>query len=158
MKHSLLFCLLAIAFMACSKTQQNDEVIRITDEDLFSQCFVICDTDSDGIVTKAEAENAKLLVLDKGGRLNIIEDYAFLQYFPNLEALSVGNTPLELIDLSANPLLKQLNLQNALWIKTLVLAPDCNPEMLYPSGVESVEIIYGMKYMRKLQRKYHGEN
>ena len=140
MKHSLLFCLLAIAFMACSKTQQNDEVIRITDEDMFSQCFANCDTDGDGVVTKAEAENATLLILDKGGRLNIIEDYAFLQFFPNLEALSVGNTPLETIDLSANPHLKQLNLQNALWIKTLILAPDCNPEILYPYGVESVTI------------------
>lgn len=141
MKKTILFSLLALACMACSKTQQNDEVIRITDEDLFSQCFVDCDADSDGIVTIAEAENVKLLALDKGGRLNIIEDYTFLQFFPNLEALSVGNTPLEIIDLSANPLLKQLNLQNALWIKTLVLAPDCNlEEILYPYGVESVEV------------------
>ena len=107
---------------------------------MFSQCFANCDTDGDGIVTKAEAENATLLALDKGGRLNIIEDYAFLQSFPNLEALSVGNTPLETIDLRANPHLKQLNLQNALWIKTLILAPDCNPEILYPYGVESVNI------------------
>ena len=145
MKKVILFSLLALACTACGKQPQNDEVIRISDEDIFSQCFVDCDADSDGIVTIAEAENVKLLALDKGGRLNIIEDYAFLQYFPNLEALSVGNTTLELIDLSANPLLKQLNLQNALWIKTLVLAPDCNPEMLYPSGVESVEIIYGKK-------------
>ena len=140
MKHSLLFCLLAFACIACGKQTQNDEVIRISDEDMFSQCFANCDTDGDGIVTTAEAENAKLLVLDKGGRLNIIEDYAFLQNFPNLEALSVGNTPLETIDLSANPHLKQLHLQNALWIKTLILAPDCNPEILYPYGVESVNI------------------
>lgn len=140
MKHSLLFCLLAIAFMACSKTQQNDEVIRITDEDLFSQCFVDCDADSDGIVTIAEAEAAKVLILDKGGRLNIIEDYTFLRSFPNLEALSVGNTTLELIDLSGNPHLKQLNLQNALWISKIILAPDCNPEILYPAGTDSVTI------------------
>ena len=141
MKKTILFSLLALACMACSKTQQNDEVIRITDEDLFSQCFVDCDADSDGIVTIAEAENVKLLALDKGGRLNIIEDYTFLQYFPNLEALSVGNTTLELIDLSANPLLKQLNLQNALWIKTLILAPNCHlEEILYPYGVDSVDI------------------
>ena len=141
MKKTILFSLLALACMACSKTQQNDEVIRITDEDLFSQCFVDCDADSDGIVTIAEAENVKLLALDKGGRLNIIEDYTFLQFFPNLEALSVGNTPLEIIDLSANPLLKQLNLQNALWIKTLILAPNCHlEEILYPYGVDSVDI------------------
>lgn len=140
MKHSLLFCLLAIAFMACSKTQQNDKVIRITDEDLFSQCFTICDADSDGIVTAAEAEAAKVLILDKGGRLNIIEDYTFLRSFPNLEALSVGNTTLETIDLSGNPHLKQLNLQNALWISKIILAPDCNPEILYPAGTDSVTI------------------
>ena len=140
MKKTILFSLLALACMACSKQKADEAVIRITDEDLFSQCFVDCDADSDGIVTIAEAENVKLLVLDKGGRLNIIEDYAFLQSFPNLEALSVGNTPLETIDLRANPHLKQLNLQNALWIKTLILAPDCNPEILYPYGVESVNI------------------
>ena len=141
MKHSLLFCLLAIACIACSKTQKADEaVIRITDEDMFSQCFTICDADSDGIVTAAEAEAAKVLILDKGGRLNIIEDYSFLSHFPSLEALSIGNTTLETIDLSANPHLQQLNLQNALWIKTLVLAPDCNPEIFYPQGVESVNI------------------
>lgn len=141
MKKTILFSLLALACMACSKVPQNDEIIRITDEDMFSQCFVDCDTDGDGIVTSAEAENAKLLVLDKGGRLNIIENYAFLQFFPNLEALSVGNTPLETIDLSANPHLKQLNLQNALWIKTLILAPECHlEEILYPYGIDSVDI------------------
>lgn len=140
MKKTILFSLLALACMACSKTQPNNEIIRITDEDLFSQCFAICDTDSDGIVTIAEAENVKLLALDKGGRLNIIEDYAFLRSFPNLEALSVGNTTLETIDLSGNPLLKQLNLQNALWVSKIILAPDCNPEIFYPQGVESVNI------------------
>ena len=60
--------------------------------------------------------------------------------FLNLEALSVGNTTLETIDLSANPHLQRLNLQNALWINTLILAPDCNPEILYPQGIDSVTI------------------
>lgn len=141
MKKVILFSLLALACMACSKTQKADEaVIRITDEDMFSQCFTICDADSDGIVTVAEAEAAKVLILDKGGRLNIIEDYAFLRSFPNLEALSVGNTTLETIDLSGNPLLKQLNLQNALWVSKIILAPDCTPEILYPAGIDSVII------------------
>ena len=141
MKKTILFSLLALACVACSKTQKADEaVIRITDEDMFSQCFTICDTDSDGIVTVAEAEAAKVLILDKGGRLNIIEDYAFLRSFPNLEALSVGNTTLETIDLSGNPHLKQLNLQNALWVSKIILAPDCNPEILYPAGIDSVTI------------------
>jgi hypothetical protein len=137
----ILFSLLALACVACSKTQKTDDVvIRIIDEDMFSQCFTDCDTDGDGIVTKAEAENAKILVLDRGGRLNIIEDYTFLRAFPNLEALSVGNTTLETIDLSANAHLQRLNLQNALWINTLILAPDCNPEILYPQGIDSVTI------------------
>ena len=141
MKKVIFISLLALAFIACSKTQKTDDaVIRITDEDMFSQCFTICDTDSDNIVTIAEAENAKVLILDRGGRLNIIEDYAFLSSFPNLEALSVGNTTVEEIDLSNNPHLKQLNLQNALWISKIILAQDCDPEILYPQGVERVVI------------------
>ena len=140
MKKTILFSLLALACMACSKQKADEAVIRITDEDMFSQCFTICDADSDGIVTVAEAEAAKVLILDKGGRLNIIEDYSFLSHFPSLEALSIGNTTLETVDLSANPHLQQLNLQNALWIKTRVLAPDCNPEILYPAGTDSVTI------------------
>ena len=64
----ILFSLLALACVACSKTQKTDDVvIRIIDEDMFSQCFTDCDTDGDGIVTKAEAEDAKILVLDRGG-------------------------------------------------------------------------------------------
>ena len=140
MKKTILFSLLALACMACSKQKADEAVIRITDEDMFSQCFTICDTDSNGIVTTAEAQEAKVLILDKGGRLNIIEDYTFLRSFPNLEALSIGNTTLETIDLSNNPLLIQLNLQNALWVSKIILAPNCNPEILYPAGVESLAI------------------
>ena len=68
MKKTILFSLLALACMACSKQKADEAVIRITDEDMFSQCFTICDADSDGIVTVAEAEAAKVLILDKGGR------------------------------------------------------------------------------------------
>ena len=77
----------------------GDTFIKIEDDNMFSKCFELIDTNGDGIVTYAEAEAATALGLDRGGRLNIIDDYEFLKYFPNLEALSVGNTTLDEIDI-----------------------------------------------------------
>jgi hypothetical protein len=109
--------------------EANDTFIKIEDHDMFSQCFTTCDTNNDGIVTYAEAAAATMLSLEKGGRLNIIEDYAFLKYFPNLEALSVGNTTLEIIDMHYLTKLKLVNVTNALWLKTIIVGGDVAPEI-----------------------------
>lgn len=112
----------------------NHIVITIKDGDIFSQCFKECDTDNNGIVTIAEAEATTMLILEKGGRSNIIENYDFLQYFPNLITLSIGNTPVESINLVKQDKLQRLALVNALFLKEVKLAKGCKPEIIFADG------------------------
>ena len=136
MKRIMTIALIALCScataMAANDHQGDDVFITITDHDLYSRCFTTCDADGDGKVTYAEAKEATTLILDSGGRMNIIENYDFLKYFPNLTTLSVGNTTVESIDLSKNPKLEHLALFNALWIKEITLAVGCHPEIVYP--------------------------
>lgn len=124
---------LSLAVILTSATMQaqnaNDTFIKIEDYNMFSQCFAPCDINNDGVVTYAEAAATTVLSLEKGGRLNIIEDYAFLKYFPNLEALSVGNTTLEEIDMHELTKLKVVNVTNALWLKKIIVGGSVGPEI-----------------------------
>lgn len=130
MNRMLLSVALAIVgIMPMQAQDANDTFIKIEDHDMFSQCFTTCDTNNDGIVTYAEAAAATMLSLEKGGRLNIIEDYAFLKYFPNLEALSVGNTTFEVIDMHYLTKLKLVNVTNALWLKKIIVGGEFAPEI-----------------------------
>lgn len=130
MKRNMLIMAFAMTGMVSVQAQEaNDTFVKIEDHDMFSQCFATCDINNDGIVTYAEAAAATMLSLEKGGRLNIIEDYAFLKYFPNLEALSVGNTTLEIIDMHYLTKLKLVNVTNALWLKTIIVGGDVAPEI-----------------------------
>ena len=130
MKRNMVIMAFAMTGMVSVQAQEaNDTFIKIEDHDMFSQCFATCDINNDGIVTYAEAAAATMLSLEKGGRLNIIEDYAFLKYFPNLEALSVGNTTLEIIDMHYLTKLKLVNVTNALWLKTIIVGGDVAPEI-----------------------------
>lgn len=130
MKRNMLIMAFAMTGMVSVQAQEaNETFIKIEDHDMFSQCFSTCDTNNDGIVTYAEAAAATMLSLEKGGRLNIIEDYAFLKYFPNLEALSVGNTTLEIIDMHYLTKLKLVNVTNALWLKTIIVGGEVAPEI-----------------------------
>ncbi|MBO4659963.1 MAG: hypothetical protein J5610_00705 [Prevotella sp.] len=121
----------------CQKCKDAGYVVKIEDDNIFSHCFKDIDVDGDGLVTYCEAEKATRLILDTGGRSNIIENYDFLKFFPNLTILSVGNTPLEEIDLHYQTKLEKLNLSNALWVKKIFLAENCKPEI---SGKDDVEI------------------
>ena len=127
-----IVCLLSTGLKAQAQTADGDVFVTITDHDLFSRCFNTCDSDGDGKVTYAEARQATTLILDLGGRLNIIEDLSFLKFFPNLTTLSVGNTTLERIDLSVCPKLERLSLANGLWVSEITLAVGCHPEIVYP--------------------------
>jgi hypothetical protein len=108
----------------------GDTFIKVEDHNMFSQCFEQCDRNGDGIVTYAEAEAATGLSLDKGGRLNIIDDYGFLKHFPNLETLSLGNTTQEEIDLHYQTRLKTVNVANALWLKRIVVGEGVTPQIV----------------------------
>lgn len=130
MKRNMLIMAFAMTGMVSVQAQEaNDTFIKIEDHDMFSQCFATCDINNDGIVTYAEAAAATMLSLEKGGRLNIIENYDFLKYFPNLEALSVGNTTQEIIDMHYQKNLKLVNVINALWLKTIIVGGEVAPEI-----------------------------
>lgn len=130
MKRNMLIMAFAMTGMVSVQAQKaNETFIKIEDHDMFSQCFSTCDTNGDGIVTYAEAAAATMLSLEKGGRLNIIENYDFLKYFPNLEALSVGNTTQEIIDMHYQKNLKLVNVTNALWLKTIIVGGEVAPEI-----------------------------
>ena len=118
----------------------GDTFIKIQDSNMFSRCFADCDADGNGIVTYVEAEAATKLMLDKGGRENVIDDYGFLKCFPNLMELSVGNTTVESIDLRCWPKLERLNLTNGLWIRDVTLALGCNPQITFPAGNADIVI------------------
>lgn len=122
----------------------NDTFIKIEEGNMFSKCFELIDTNGDGIVTYAEAEAATALGLDRGGRLNIIDDYEFLKFFPNLEVLSVGNTTLDEIDIHWLKKLKAVDVTNALWLKKIIVggtvAPEITGENLSDPSRETVKV------------------
>ena len=130
MKRFLLSTIIAvIGLMTVHAQDANDVFIRIENENIYSQCFEFCDTNKDGVVTYAEAAATTKLGLDRGGRSNIIESYEFLKYFPNLEAFSVGNTPMETIDLHMLKKLKLVNVSNAPWVKKIIIGCKTAPEI-----------------------------
>ena len=134
----------------------SDAIISLKEPSMFSNCFKDLDTNGDGKVDATEAAAATILVLDKGGRSNIIENYDFLKHFPNLKALSVGNTAAECIDLHGLEKLEKLNLTNALFLNKIILADGCEPEITYPSGKAYIEMQYYVKddTIRALMEEY----
>ncbi len=125
----------------CCKAEKKEKVtvVKIEDNNIFSQCFKDIDTNGDGIVDCCEAKKATYLSLERGGRSNVIDNYDFLKYFPNLTALGVGTTPVEEIDLRNQTKLEKLHVGNASWLKKIILAEGCKPEI---SGKDDVQVEY----------------
>ena len=125
----------------CCKAEKKEKVtvVKIEDKNIFSQCFKDIDTNGDGIVDCCEAKKATFLSLERGGRSNVIDNYDFLKYFPNLTALGIGTTPVEVIDLRNLPKLEKLHVGNASWLKKIILAEGCKPEI---SGKDDVQVEY----------------
>ena len=123
----------------CQKSKENVTVVKIEDNNIFSQCFKDIDTNGDGIVDCCEAKEATFLSLERGGRSNVIDNYDFLKYFPNLTAFGVGNTPLEEIDLHNLKKLEKLHVGNAAWLKKVILAEGCKVEI---TGKDDVKVEY----------------
>ena len=144
MKRMLLSLLAVAAVVAATAQVKADDVfLRIADDNMFSRCFADCDKNGDNIVTYAEAEETTTLSLNHGGRQNIIENYDFLKIFPNLTALHVGNTTVESIDLSHNPKLEIVSLENALWLRVVKVADGNMPRMLCPPDAKVMTVIVG---------------
>ena len=125
----------------CSKTEKKEKVtvVKIEENNIFSQCFKDIDTNGDGIVDCCEAKKATFLSLERGGRSNVIDNYDFLKYFPNLTALGIGTTPVEEIDLRNLKKLEKLHVGNAAWLKKVILAEGCKPEI---TGKDDVKVEY----------------
>ncbi|MBQ3741164.1 MAG: hypothetical protein II854_02040 [Prevotella sp.] len=125
----------------CCKAQKKGKttVVKIEDHNIFSQCFKDIDTNGDGIVDCCEAQKATYLSLERGGRSNVIDNYGFLKYFPNLTALGAGTTPVEEIDLRNLTKLEKLHVGNASWLKKIILTEGCKPEI---SGKDDVKVEY----------------
>ena len=122
------------------KKPDSDSIISMKEFSIFSNCFKDIDTNGDGIVDAAEAKAATILVLDRGGRSNIINNYDFLKHFPNLKAFSVGTTTAEVIDLHRLTKLEKLNLTNATFLQKIILAQGCQPEIINPEGKARIDI------------------
>jgi len=125
----------------CCKAEKKEKVtvVKIEDNNIFSQCFKDIDTNSDGIVDCCEAMKATFLSLERGGRSNVITNYDFLKFFPNLTALGIGTTPVEEIDLRKQTKLEKLNVSNASELKKIILAEGCKPEI---SGQNNAQVEY----------------
>ena len=115
----------------CCKAEKKEKVtvVKIEDNNIFSQCFKDIDTNGDGIVDCCEAKKATFLSLERGGRSNVITNYDFLKYFPNLTALGLGNTPLEVVDLHNQTKLEKLHVGNALFLKKVIVGGEKAPEI-----------------------------
>lgn len=138
------------------KEPDSDCIISMKEFSIFSNCFKDIDTNGDGIVDAAEAKAATILVLDRGGRSNIINNYDFLKHFPNLKAFSVGTTTAEVIDLHCLTKLEKLNLTNATFLQKIILAQGCQPEIINPEGKAHIDIEYYVEdaTVRKLLEEY----
>ena len=142
MRKLMLLFLVTFAVMLHAQEQKcckAETVVKIEDNNIFSQCFKDIDANGDRIVDCCEAMKASFLSLERGGRSNVITNYDFLKCFPNLTALGVGTTPLEEIDLRNQPKLEKLNVSNASELKKIILAEGCKPEI---SGNDDVQVEY----------------
>ena len=138
------------------KEPDSDCIISMKEFSIFSNCFKDIDTNGDGIVDAAEAKAATILVLDRGGRSNIINNYDFLKHFSNLKAFSVGPTTAEVIALHRLTKLEKLNLTNATFLQKIILAQGCQPEIINPEGKARIDIEYYVEdeTVRKLLEEY----
>ena len=122
-----------------SENKEKVTVVKIEDNNIFSQCFKDIDTNGDGIVDCCEAKKATFLSLERGGRSNVVDSYDFLKFFPNLTALGAGTTTVEVLDLSNLKKLEKLHVGNAAWLKKVILAEGCKPEI---TGKDDVQVEY----------------
>ena len=121
----------------------SEVFVTVEEDNLFSRCFAHCDTDGDGKVTFKEAAEATVLSLHLGGRSNIVEDYGFLRFFPKLVRLHVGNTAVEGLDLSSNPCLEEVVLEEALWLRVVKVSGPALPRFYCPPDTKVMTILVG---------------
>lgn len=116
-------------FFAYSARAQS---LIFADRNIERRALIKGDTDNDGLISKAEADSLKSLILTQY-RTDMFEvgTYEDLAKFPNLEKLWLGESKLETVDLSKNWNLKFVNIESDN-LKTLILAVGCTPKLAYP--------------------------
>ena len=122
-----LLVVVACALMAFGAEAQT---LSFADSNVERRALLNGDTDGDGHISKAEADSLK--------SLNLTQYYEDLALFPNLEKLWLGESGLEVVDLSKNWNLKFVGIQSDN-VKTIILAVGCAPKLNYP--MHSGEII-----------------
>lgn len=110
----------------------NKEQILLFKDPKVKRCAMAWDKNKDGKLSVGEAEEVTKLVLMYPSRKDMfmISTYDDLRFFPNLEYLDAGKSFVEVIDLSHNPRLKEINLYGCQW-------PGLK-EVRYAEGVKMV--------------------
>lgn len=121
----IVICLL-FAFSA------NAQTLTFADRNIERRALINGDADSDGHISKAEADSIKSLNLTQYRTdMFVVSTYEDLAKFPNLERLWLGESKLETVDLSKNWNLKYVHIESDN-LKTLILAVGCAPKIAYP--------------------------
>ena len=110
------------------------------------------DTDNDGIVSRAEADEVTELICEDWN--DTIIDLTGIAFFTNLETLSVQGERLESVDLSENKKLKRVNLEFN-YIRELDLS---NQTELISSETSGSATYYGLQvgYQKESESDYNG--
>lgn len=108
------------------------QTLTFADRNVGRRALIKGDADNDGLISKAEADSLKSLILTQY-RTDMFEvtTYEDLDKFPNLEKLWLGESKLETVDLSKNWNLKYVHIESDN-LKTLILAVGCAPKIAYP--------------------------
>ena len=131
-----LLVVVACALMAFGAEAQT---LSFADSNVERRALLNGDTDGDGHISKAEADSLKSLNLTQYRTdMFVVKTYEDLALFPNLEKLWLGESGLEVVDLSKNWNLKFVGIQSDN-VKTIILAVGCAPKLNYP--MHSGEII-----------------
>ena len=120
-----------IYLTACAINGKTPKQERIDNLDLPALFEELQKYDDDSVfVVGGESVYRELLPYCKKAYVTRTDyEYDADKYFPNLEALSVGNTTQEIIDMHYQKNLKLVNVTNALWLKTIIVGGEVAPEI-----------------------------
>ena len=136
---SQVMILITFACLFLFAVRTSAQTLSFADKNIERRALINGDTDSDGHISKAEADSITSLNLTQY-RTDMFEvsTYDDLALFPNLEKLWLGESKQETVDLSKNWNLKYVSIESDN-LKTLILAVGCAPKIAYP--MHSGEII-----------------
>lgn len=129
-KNIFLLLSLLVLFGGCDTDDQDHLAPNMFEDLAFWQfCLDHYDTDSDGGISKIEAEAVKLIDLSAGYGILSLKG---IEYFTELVSLNASNNFLEILDLSKNPKIKFFDFQTSRHTLTaLVFADKAELEELY---------------------------